>query len=63
MLLALFYLIKLQPQLLILPHPRLVFPLQGQMMGNPHRVVRTPALQRRQHKFNKFFQRKNQKDI
>lgn len=56
MLLA-FYLIK-QLQLLILPHPHLVFLLRGQMMGNPHKVVHTPALQRRQHNFNTTFAKK-----
>ena len=30
----------------MLPHPRLVFLLQGQMMGSPHKVVHTPAFQR-----------------
>jgi hypothetical protein len=54
-----FYLIK-QLQPLILPHPHLVFLLRGQMMGNPHKVVHTPALQRRQHNFNTIFPKQQQ---
>jgi hypothetical protein len=43
--LLVFYLIKCL-QLIMVPHPRLVFLLQGQMTGNPHKVVHTPAFQR-----------------
>ena len=37
----------------MLPHPRLVFLLQGQMMGSPHKVVHTPAFQRNLTQFKK----------
>ena len=37
----------------MLPHPRLVFLLQGQMMGSPHKVVHTPAFQRNLIQFKK----------